>query len=96
MDFPPNMKSLSIAWFRKEDWQRWCEICPDFQPDYNHWLRRAEAKFQELQALGKRLQKVVIEPAEFLEWSRVNGGKIDTYARAEFAAFKAMRKDASH
>ena len=90
------MKSLSIAWFRKEDWLQWCKICPDFQPNYDHWLNRAEMAFKQYEAFGQRLQKMVIEPDEFLEWSRINGGKVDSPARSAFVAFKAMKEDAGN
>jgi hypothetical protein len=89
--FPPKMESLSLAWYRKEDWPRWCEICPDFQPDYQYWLRWAESALKKYEGLGQRLVKVVIQPEEFLDWSRINGGKIDTNARSAFAAFKTAK-----
>ena len=91
--YPPNVKSLSIAWFKKEDWQRWCAIDPDFQPDYQHWLSRAEGAFKQYEDLGKHVLKVIIEPDEFLEWSRINGGKVNGQARSAFAAFKTKQKD---
>ena len=93
---PSNMKGLAVAWFRKEDWPRWCSIDHDFQPDYDHWLRRSEKAFKHYESLGKRVVKVVIDPDEFLEWSHANGGKIDSNARAAYAGIKLMRKDTSH
>jgi len=89
--FPPKMESLSIAWYRREDWPRWREICTDMHPDYDHWLGWAESAFEKYEGLGKRLVKVIIEPEEFLDWSRINGGAIDTHARGAFAAFKTAK-----
>ena len=89
--FPEKMHSLSIAWYRREDWPRWCEICTDMHPDYDHWLGWAEEAFEKYKGLEKRLVKVIIEPGEFLEWSRINGGTVDTKARSAFAAFKTAK-----
>lgn len=92
---PPKMRSLSLAWLREEDWPRWLAIDPNFQPDYQHWLRRMEAALKHYEGQGKRVVKVIVDPDEFLEWSRVNGGKVDSGARATFAARLAI-KNASH
>ena len=82
------MKALAVAWFREDDWLRWCAIDPDFQPDYEHWRRRAESAFQQQEAMGHRVVKITLDLDEFIEWSRANGGQIDTQARATFAAVK--------
>lgn len=96
MDFPQNMRSLSISWFRKEDWPRWLSIDPDFDPDYQHWLVKSETAFKRITAMGHRVKKIIVDPDEFLEWSRSNGGKVDTQARSAFVAYKGMRKDTDH
>jgi hypothetical protein len=95
------MKTLSIPWFREEDWPRWRSIDPDFQSDYPCWLGRFETVFERYEAMtqimGHRVIKVVIDPDEFLKWSRANvDGKTDNMALAAFAAYKAMRIDAIH
>ena len=87
------MKSLSIPWIREEDWSRWCSIL-DLKAGYQSWLGQAEINVRRREALGYNVVKVVMDPDEFLEWSGVNGeGKIDSMARAAFAAFKSMRKE---
>lgn len=93
LPFPPGLRSLSVTWFREADWPQWCAIDPDFQPDYHHWLRRAEAEFQRRKAMDQPIQKVVLDPAKFLAWSRTHGGQVDSHARVAFAAVTAMRKD---
>lgn len=92
----PNLQSLSLAWLKEEDWPRWLSIDSDFQPDYQHWLRRMNAAIAHYQSLGKRVQKIVVNVDEFLEWSRANGGKIDSNARAAFVAYKSMRNQTDH
>lgn len=90
------LKGLAVAWFREEDWARWRSIDPDFQPDYDHWLRRAETAFERHKALGKRVVKVTLDPEEFVVWSRATTGVVDAGARAEFAAIRLMRGDTGH
>jgi hypothetical protein len=64
-----NLQGLALGWYREEDWPRWCAIDPDFQPDYNHWLRRAEAALIQAEQAGRPFHKVIIDPDEFIEWS---------------------------
>ena len=85
-----KLQGLAAAWFRREDWQRWCEIDRDFQPDYNHWLRRMEKKLTQLKAAGVPTIKTVILPDEFLAWSQANNKGVGTADRAHYAAHKAM------
>lgn len=81
------MKRIAVSWFRQEDWPQWCELDPDFQPDHAHWLRRMDALFAQ-QPPGVTFVKVVIEPAEFMRWSKANGRGVGTLERAAFAAMK--------
>jgi hypothetical protein len=90
------MRALALAWLREEDWPTWLSIDQDFQPDYQHWLRRMEAKFKELQDAGHPVEKVVIEPAECVAWCRAQGRKVDSQGRAGFAAYKIMRHHTDH
>ena len=87
------MKSLSIPWIREEDWSRWCSII-GLKAKYQSWLGQSEINVKQCEASGYSMVKVIMDPDEFLEWSRTNvEGKIDSMARAAFAAFKSMRKD---
>jgi len=40
-----TVRRVAIAWLRKEDWPRWLELDPDFQPDYEHWLKRMDSLY---------------------------------------------------
>ena len=93
---PPKLQLRAIAWLNEKDWPRWLSIDSDFQPDYQHWLRRMNAAFAHYQSLGNRVEKVIVNVDEFLEWSGANGGKVDSNARAAFAAYKGMRKQTDH
>ncbi len=80
-----KVRGWAIPWYREEDWARWRAICPDFQPDYKKWLELAEAGFKQQQALGHFPEKVVLDPDEFLEWSRVQHRRRDGQARSMYA-----------
>ena len=90
----PYISALAVAWFRQEDWPRWLEIDPNFEPDYLRWLVKAEAQFRALQGQDYVLEKCIIEPDAFLRWTAARGGEIDAKARATFAAFEMERRRA--
>ncbi len=88
-----NIKTMAVTWFRKEDWPRWLAIDPDFQPNYDHWLKRSEQAMAEYNDPRYVLEKVLVDPDEFLEWSRVNaGGKVGQKERADYAAMVLWKK----
>ena len=88
-----NLKTVAVTWFRKEDWPRWLAIDPDFQPDYDHWLRKSKQTMADYNDPRYVLEKVMVDPDEFLEWSRVNaGGEVGQSARAQYAGFVLMEK----
>ncbi len=88
-----NLRSLAVAWFRKEDWPRWLAIDPDFQPDYDHWLKRAEQAMKDWNDPSTVLEKIMLDPDEFLDWSRVNaGGEVGQMARVHYANIALMKK----
>ena len=88
-----NIKTMAVTWFRKEDWPRWLAIDPDFQPDYDRWLKQSEQAMADYDDPRYVLEKVMVDPDEFLEWSRVNaGGKVGQSARTQYAGFVVMKK----
>jgi len=85
-----KLQGMAAAWFRRDDWPRWLEIDPDFQPDYEHWLKRMEAAVAQHQARGVPIIRTIIVPDEFLAWAKANGKGVGTMDRAAYAAFKAV------
>jgi len=78
---------VAVAWMREEDWPRWLAIDPDFQPDYGKWLAKTEAAFKSFEAQGHKLEKIVLDPDDFLAWSReFAGGEVNSNARSKYAA----------
>ena len=65
-----GFKGQALSWFRREDWPQWREIDPDLEPDFDYWQARSDGAFAEFQAAGVPVLKVVIDPDEFLAWSR--------------------------
>ena len=88
-----NLRSLAVTWFREEDWPRWLAIDPNFQPNYDHWLKRSEQAIKDWNDPSVVLEKVMLDPDDFLEWSRTNaGGEVGQPARAQYAALVLMEK----
>ena len=84
---------LSPPSIAEEDWPRWLAIDPDFDPDYENWLRKSERAMKEHADQPYVLEKVMVDPDEFLEWSRMNvGGKVGQSARGQYAGFVLMEK----
>jgi hypothetical protein len=72
-------------------------MCLDFAANYEDWLARAEAGFKDHQARGHFPERIVIDPDEFLQWSRMNGGKTDSAARSAYAtSILASRDQPNH
>lgn len=78
------VRAWIIPWYRKQDWPRWAVLC-QFLGSYEEWLGRAEAGAKRYERLGYNVAKVVVDPEQFIEWSKRSGGKIDHEARIAFA-----------
>ena len=88
-----NIKTLAVTWFRKEDWPRWLAIDPDFDPDYENWLKKSERAMVAHADPRFVLEKVMVDPDEFLAWSRANAaGNVGQRARAQYVAEVLMKK----
>jgi len=88
-----NLQGLAITWFRREDWPRWLEIDPQFQPDYAHWLKRMDKALVAYRAAGIPIIKPLVHPDAFLAWAQANGKSVGPTARAAYAALKARDHD---
>ena len=84
--------NVAIAWLRREDWPQWLTIDSKFHPDYDRWLKRSEAAMEQAKKANRLVEKVPINPDKFVEWSHKNGGKVDTRARARYAAFVLSKR----
>ena len=91
-EMPATLDALGVSWFREQDWPRWCAIDPDFQPDYQHWLKRSEEMVRHYEAAGKVVLKITVDPDEFLTWTRATGSGVGSEARASYVGIKTMHK----
>ena len=53
---------LATTWYRKKDWPRWLELDPEFQPSYDHWLKRMKGQIAALEKQGVLVEKGWLTP----------------------------------
>jgi len=93
-----GMTVLSIAWYRREQWERLREISADrddLESNYEEWRLAAEKTFLELCGARMAPVKALVDVEEPLSWCQSQGRPVDAKARAEFAivcAQKAARR----
>ncbi len=87
---------VGYAWYRKEQWERLRQVCPDvdnIEERFEDWHQSAESHFQQLgkkcEREGMRLVKVEVDIEELLRWCAANGLVPDGRARSRFTAEKA-------
>jgi hypothetical protein len=81
--------ALAVTWFRKKDWPRWLELDPEFQPDYDYWLKRMKGQIEALEKAGILVERVVVDPDKFVAWCNFQGcDPASTSARAAFASMR--------
>lgn len=81
---------VGVAWYRPEQWARLVEICSDaggLDDSYEHWLRNATARFEDLTAAGWTLKRVEVDVEGLLAWCVVQGRHVDAQARSAYAAY---------
>ena len=99
MKLPPNIRGLGIPWFTAETWARLREITADpgkLYDTFDEWHASAEAWFESNVSEGDRVERVLIDPDELLEWCQANDVPVDAHARAGFAAFVLARRARAH
>ncbi len=87
---------IGVAWYRKEQWDRLRQVCPDgadleerFDDWYEHGVRSFRELAEQCEPKGMRLVKVDVDIEELLRWCAANGLTPDGQARSRFAAEKA-------
>ncbi len=78
----------ALVWYKEEDWETLLEMFTDsdkLPQDYQQWLRLAEAKKAEIEALGCKVLKVYIDPVNFKGWCDSKGFEMNSEARAQLA-----------
>lgn len=84
----PPAALQAMVWYKKEDWDTLLEMFTDTEklpPNYETWLKRAEDKKTEVEALGCTVLKVYIDPTNFKGWCESKGLEMNSEARAQMA-----------
>ena len=80
------MSTITVAWFRPEEWSELKRLCPDLHDTYEEWLTNAEAGIEALGSpLKEQVVKIVLTVDDLEEWQRDTGREIDSAVRAELA-----------
>jgi hypothetical protein len=80
---------LGLAWYSREDWERLREIADDrdkLDDTYEDWERQALKMIHDLEAVGRRIQKVPINIEALIAWCRERKRRIDMAARSEYVS----------
>ncbi len=86
---------VGMVWYRREDWPKLKAIFADterFQRGYDGWLEAAEEGFQSRIAQGQAVEKVYINPDDFVAWCAAAGMDVDGKARNRFVNESLARK----
>ena len=96
----PKIETIGVPWFTEETWPRLLKVCvteADLMPDtYSEWIALAEPRFTQHVADGLPVERVLIDPDEWVDWCEVNGLPVDGRTRAAFAAFVLARRAHAH
>ena len=85
--------TLAVTWFRKKDWPRWLSMDPNFQPDYDYWLKRMKGHIAAFKKQGVPIEKVVLDPDAFVAWCSFQGcDPASTSARASYAGMRGKHE----
>jgi hypothetical protein len=87
---PGAIAQLGLSWYSREDWERLHEIADDrakLDDTYEDWERQALKMIQDLEAVGRRVQKVPINIEALIAWCRERKCRIDMAARSEYVSY---------
>jgi hypothetical protein len=76
---------------RKEDYEAFLQISPDLPDTFGEWARRTAEIDRRLKAQGVAVDRIIIEPGEFAQWTSFKTLGRDEIARRAFAIFKDRR-----
>lgn len=80
-----------VLWPREEDYPRFVAVSDSIgATTYDEFVARAQPHVDALRAQGFNVIIVQPDPDQMAEWCRANFGKVDTTARAAYAAFVAL------
>lgn len=86
---------LGISWYKPEDWARIKEISEDreaLDDTYDEWRQNANQTIQELQATGRVVKRVNINPEELLFWCNEREIPVNGESRSSYVSAKLQEK----
>ncbi len=96
---PLNIRAVGVPWFTAETWPRLLAVVDDadlMPATYAEWIALAEPRFAQHVADGLPVERVLIDPDEWVAWCEANNLPIDRKARAAFAAVVLARRARAH
>ncbi|MGZ5919614.1 MAG: hypothetical protein ACXWJV_07445, partial [Hyphomicrobium sp.] len=84
-----SIRGVVMPWFRREDYARIREIMEGgdkWLSDYDAWQARAEKQIKDVEAQGMAVERVYLDPDEFLAWCEKGSHHPDSMARQRYAA----------
>jgi len=84
-----STKVLGIAWFKPQQWDRLLQISADrdeLETTYEEWKNFVEKSVREMQKIGIRIKKIVIDTEKLLLWCNRHKRKVDAEARSLYVA----------
>ena len=91
----PGAEPLGVPWFRRQDYAHCLDVMDDrdrLPPTFEAWEAEAQRRFAELQAFGCTLERVTVDPDDFVSFCRVEGLRHDGMALKAFAAVMLARQ----
>lgn len=87
---PSTVTQLGLARYGREDWERLREIADDrdkLDDTYEDWERQALKMIQDLEVVGRRVQKVPINIEALIAWCSERKCRIDMATRSEYVSY---------
>ncbi|WP_334656973.1 hypothetical protein [Sphingomonas panaciterrae] len=83
-----------VVWPDAKEYARFRAVCGDDYPDtYLEFLAQAEGRIRAVEATGKVVERVVVDPDEMVEWCIANHGEVNSATRANFALNKVLERN---
>jgi hypothetical protein len=83
-----------IAWYRRDQWTRLRNSAADadkLEESYDDWLAGAQNTLIQMTGTGVPAQRVDVDVDALVGWCQVEGRRLDSAARAAYAALQLRR-----
>lgn len=84
-----SIEVLGIAWYKPQQWERLLQISTDrdkLETTYEEWIQFAKKSVREMQEIGIRTKKIVVDTEKLLLWCNQHKYKVDAEARSFYVA----------